>query len=387
MGMAEIRGDVAEGFGAVADVFTSHFDDGDEIGAACCVYVDGVPRVDLWGGVADATTGRPWHDDTLAVVFSTTKGITATAIAMLVGAGTLSYDDRVADHWPEFAAAGKGDITVGQLLSHQAGLIAVEGPLDFDEIMAVTPVIESLQTQAPMWPVGNGHGYHAITYGWLAGELLARIAGKRIGEFLRDEIADPLNLDMWIGLPAEHEPRVAPLESPRPPIDPDMMAFYAELYARGANGYRALTLDGRLRMMPDNHFNTRALHATEMPGANGITNARALARMYAATIGEVDGVRLLDHETMQSARTERVNGLDRTLLIETRFGAGFWLHGDSQPMLQDGSFGHPGAGGSLAFANPELGVAFAYVMNQMGHGISADDRNVALGNALLACLG
>jgi CubicO group peptidase (beta-lactamase class C family) len=385
--MTEIRGEVDDGFGAVADVFASHFDSGDEVGAECCVYVDGVKRVDLWGGVADAATGRPWNRDTLTVVFSTTKGITATAIAMLVDSGALSYDDRVADHWPEFAAAGKGDITIGQLMSHQAGLIALEAPIDFDEIMTVTPVIESLQRQAPLWPAGDGHGYHAITFGWLAGEVVARVAGKRIGQFVADDIAGPLGIDMWIGLPEAEEGRVATLETPPPPIDPEMVSFYAELYARGANGYRALTLDGRLRTMPENHFNTRAVHATEMPGANGITSAAALARMYAATIGEVDGVRLLSHDTMQAARTERVGGPDRTLLVDTRFGAGFWLHGAAQPMMQDGSFGHPGAGGSLAFANPELGVGFAYVMNQMGHGVSADPRNVALGDALLRCLG
>jgi CubicO group peptidase (beta-lactamase class C family) len=381
-----IHGHVDEGFGAVADVFASNFETGGEVGAECCIYVDGTKRVDLWAGVADTSTGRPWDETTLALVFSTTKGITATAIAMLVQSGAISYDDRVADHWPEFAAAGKGDITIGELMSHQAGLITIEPSLDLDEILAATPAIESLQVQSPMWRRGDGHGYHAITYGWLAGEVLTRVTGTRIGRFVHDEIAEPLGIDMWIGLPEHEEHRVAVLENPPPTTDPEMSAFYAQLYERGANGYRALTLDGRMRTMPENLYNTRAVHAAEMPAVNAITSARALARMYAATIGEVDGVRLVGHDTMQAARTERASGTDRTLLVDTRFGAGFWLHGDSQPMMQDGSFGHPGAGGSLAFANPELGVGFAYVMNQMGHGVSGDPRNVALGDALLRCI-
>ncbi len=381
-----VHGEVADGFGAVADAFAANFAHHGELGAAFSLYVDGRRRVDLWAGTADKRTATPWTADTLQLVFSTTKGATAICIAMLVEQGKLSYDDTVAQHWPEFAAADKGGITVGQMMSHQAGLIAVDAPVDFDQIMAVTPVVEALQDQTPSWEPGTAHGYHAITYGWLAGELLARVDGRRIGRFLADEIAGPLGLEFWIGLPESEESRVARLEVAPPPTDPEAFALMMQVLGPGTNGFRALTLDGTILMVGDNHFNTRAVHATEMPGANGITNARSIARMYAATIGDVDGIRLIGNDTMNLARTERVNGPDLTLVLPTRFGAGFWLHNEAAPMIQDGSFGHPGAGGSLGYANPELGVAYGYVMNQMGGGISGDPRTIALNDAVLSCL-
>jgi CubicO group peptidase (beta-lactamase class C family) len=387
MGDVQIHGEADEGYGPVADAFATNFAERGELGAAFCLYVDGVERVNLWGGVANERTGQEWDDSTLALVFSTTKGIVATCMARLVQSGALSYDDRVSTHWPEFAAAGKEHVTVGQMLSHQAGLIGVDAPLDFDQIMAVTPVIESLQSQVPMWTPGTAHGYHAITFGWLAGELLARVDGRRIGQYVQEELAGPLGLDMWIGLPDTEEERVARLEIAPVPEDPALLEHLGRLYARDAYGYKAVALGGRISTAGENHFNLRAVHATEMPGANGITNARSLARMYAATIGEVDGVRLLDRDTMNLARTQRAMGDDLTLLVPSRFGAGYWLHDSSTPMIQDGSFGHPGAGGSLGYANPELGVGYGYVMNQMGNAITGDRRAIALNDGVAASLG
>ena len=384
--MTEVHGQVDDGFGPVADAFRRNFEEHGELGAGFSLYVDGTKRVDLWGGSANKRTGEAWTPDTLQLVFSTTKGVVATCLAMLVERGRLSYDDTVAQHWPEFAAAGKGDITVGQLISHQGGLIAVDAPVDFDQIMAVTPVIESLQEQTPMWEPGTAHGYHALTYGWLAGELLARVDGRRIGQFVAEEIAEPLGIEFYIGLPESEEQRVTRLELAPPPTTPEELAHLKQLYARGANGYRALSIDGKVSMAGDNHFNSRALHATEMPGANGITNAASLARLYAATIGEVDGVRLMNADTMNLARTERVNGPDLTLLTSTRFGSGYWLHDEGTPMIQDGSFGHPGAGGSLGYANPELGIGYGYVMNQMGGGLTGDPRTIGLNDAVLSCV-
>ena len=383
----QVHGHADEGFGKVADAFAENFRVAGELGAAFCLYVDGRQRVDLWGGVANQQTGEPWTDRTLQLVFSTTKGATAICVAKLVESGALSYDDTVAQHWPEFAAHGKGDITVGQMMSHQAGLIGVDAPISFDEIMAVTPVVESLQEQTPMWEPGTAHGYHAITYGWLAGELVRRVDGRRIGQFFADEVAAPLGLEFWIGLPESEEPRVSRLEAFPTPTDPALLALANLVIGPGTNGYRALFLDGRIDFTePDNDYNTRAVHATEMPGANGITNASSLARMYAATIGEVDGVRLLNADTMEAARTERVNGPDLTLIAPTRFAAGFWLHNMLSPMIQEGSFGHPGAGGSLGYANPELGIGYGYVMNQMGGGIAGDPRTIGLNTAVLASL-
>jgi CubicO group peptidase (beta-lactamase class C family) len=383
-----IHGQADDGFGAVADAFAANFEHHDELGAGFSLYVDGVQRVDLWGGVADKQTGAAWTDQTLQLVFSTTKGAAAICVAQLVQAGKLSYDDSVAQHWPEFAANGKGGITVGQMMSHQAGLIGIDAEISLDEILAVTPAVESLQEQTPLWEPGTAHGYHAITYGWLVGELVRRVDGRRIGQYFADEVAGPLGLDFWIGLPESEEPRVSRLETSPPPSDPQLVAMLEMFMGPGTNAHRALTLDGRIDGLSggDNPFNTRAVHATEMPGANGITNAGSLARMYAATIGEVDGVRLMDAGTMQTARTERVNGPDLTLIVPTRIAAGFWLQNDLSPMIQEGSFGHAGAGGSLGYANPELGIGYGYVMNQMGGGIAGDPRTIGLNDAVLASL-
>jgi CubicO group peptidase (beta-lactamase class C family) len=254
--------------------------------------------------------------------------------------------------------------------------------------MAVTPVVEALQDQTPMWEPGTAHGYHAITYGWLAGELVRRVDGRPIGQYFADEVAAPLGLEFWIGLPESEEPRVSRLEIAPPPTDPQVIAMMNMFMGPGTNAYRALTLDGRIDGLTgdESPFNTRAVHATEMAAANGITNAASLARMYAATIGEVDGVRLIASDTMQAARTERVNGPDLTLILPTRIAAGFWLQNDLSPMIQEGSFGHAGAGGSLGYANPELGIGYGYVMNQMGNGIAGDPRTIGLNDAVLASL-
>lgn len=383
---AHVQGLVEPGFGAVAEAFERNFAEYGELGAAFALYVEGRCVVDIWGGVADKASGRPWEENTLQLVFSTTKGAAAMCVAKLVADGRLSYDDTVATHWPEFAAEGKEGITVGQLLSHQAGLIATDRALTFEEIMAVTPMVEALAAQRPLWAPGTAHGYHALTYGWLAGELVRRVDGRTIGRYFADEFAAPLGLEFWIGLPESEEPRVSTIEIATPPTDPVLLEHFAKLYAHDAYGYRALTLDGAIRTMPDNHFNTRALHATEMPGANGITTARSLARLYAACTGPVDGVRVLPAEAVDAMRTERVHGDDLTLLRPTRFGAGVWLHEPGTPMIQEGSFGHPGAGGSLGYANPELGIGYGYVMNQMRNELAGDARTIALNDAVRACL-
>ncbi len=383
---AHVRGFVQPGFGAVAEAFERNFTDHHELGAGFSLYADGEAVVDIWGGIADRASGQPWDDSTLQLVFSCTKGATAICIAQLVERGALSYDDLVEQHWPTLTAAQGTRLTVGQLLSHQAGLIAFDRQLTFEDVCAVAPVVEALEVQTPIWTPGTDHGYHALTYGWLAGELLRRIDGRTIGTFFADEVAEPLGLEFWIGLPEAEESRVATLQLAPAPTDPAEIAMTKQSMARGTNGYRAVSLDGTIRMTPVNHFNTRELHATEMAAANGITNARSLARMYAATFGEIDGFRLFGDDTLAQVRAERASGPDLTLIKPTRFGAGFWLHNVSTPMLQDGSFGHPGAGGSLGYANPELGIGYGYVMNQMGGGLTGDPRTIGLNNAVRAAL-
>jgi len=386
----EVQGTVAAGFEPVADAFRANFSDPRfqprDLGAAVSLYAEGEEVVNLWAGTANAKTGAPWTDDTLALVFSTTKGATAIAVAMLAEAGKLSYDEPVATYWPEFAAAGKSSITLRQLMSHQAGLIFAEPALSLGEILAVTPVVEALAAQAPLWEPGTAHGYHALTYGWLAGEVVRRVDGRSLGRFFADEVAGPLGLDFWIGLPASEEPRVARLKgAPRP--EGDDLTLMMKIAGPGTNGGRALSMDGALAIsggtMP---FNTREVHASEMPAANGITNARSIARMYAATIGEIDGVRLVNDATVKTMAAEQVNGDDLTLVLPTRFGLGFMLNAEYLPLYSDNSFGHYGAGGSLGFADPGAGIGFGYVMNQMGGGIAGDPRAVSLIEAARSCL-
>ena len=386
----DIQGTVADGFGPVADAFRANFEGTDqpvaETGAAVCLYADGTPVVDLWAGVADHTTGTPWTADTLALVFSTTKGATAICVAMLVEAGKLDYDAPVATYWPEFSANGKEAVTIGQIMSHQAGLIFAEPPLTRDQILAVDPVVETLAAQAPLWEPGTAHGYHALTYGWLAGELVRRVDGRRIGRFLADEVAQPLGLDFWIGLPESEEPRVSRLR-PAPPPEGAELALMMQIAGPGTNGGRALFMDGAFSITGDDTpFNTREVHATEMPAANGITNAPSLARLYAATLGEVDGVRLVGDATVAAMSAERSHGDDLSLVLPTRFGYGFMLNAATLPLYSDRSYGHYGAGGSLGFADVDAGIGFGYVMNQMGGGIAGDPRAVNLIEAVRRCL-
>jgi len=386
--MTEIHGTVEEGFGAVADAFRENFEQRGELGAGFALYVDGALKVDVWGGIADKDTGQPWTDQTLQLVFSTTKGAAAICVARLVEAGLLDYDAPVCTYWPEFAANGKEAVTVRQMMSHQAGLPYVDAPLTFDEIMAVTPVVDALAAQAPVWEPGTAHGYHALTYGWLAGELVRRADGRTIGQYFAEDVAAPLGLEFWIGLPASEEIRVSMLASAPPPTDPEEFALMMQIMGPGTNGFKALTMNGALIALDPgrNHFNTREVHATEMPAANGITNAGSLARMYAATVSEVDGVRLIGPDTVEAARAEAVNGPDACLVAPSRFGMGFMLDGELTPLLSGSCFGHAGAGGSLGYADPESGVGYGYLMNQMHNGIAGDPRTIALNDAVRSCL-
>jgi CubicO group peptidase (beta-lactamase class C family) len=392
--VTEIHGGADEDFGAVADAFRSNFDQRGELGAAFALYVDGRLVADLWGGVADASTGRPWDRDTLQLVFSTTKGMTAICVAKLVAEGLLDYDAPVATYWPEFAANGKGEITLGQLMSHQAGIPYVDAPLTRDEVLAVQPAVDALAAQAPYWEPGTAHGYHAVTYGWLAGEVVRRVDGRRLGRYFAEELAAPLGLETWIGLPEALEPRVSRLESVAVPDDPGVRALMAQFLGPTTPLYRALTMSGALGGFDvdapaeaDNPYNSPEVHASEIPAANGITTARSLAKLYAATVSEVDGIRVLDPAIVESARTERVHAPDRVLIVPTRFGAGFMLDSTINPLLSGVSFGHPGAGGSLGYADPEARVGYGYVMNRMGGAITGDPRTVVLNDAIRAALG
>jgi CubicO group peptidase (beta-lactamase class C family) len=395
--MATIDGEVAAGYEPVREAFQANFEQRGEVGAAFALYKDGTKVVDLWGGVADVDTGRAWDEDTLQLVFSTTKGATAACAMLLVERGLLDLDAPVVEYWPEFKAEGKQDIPVRWLLSHRAGLPAVDAELSAEQLFAWDPIVEALAAQAPYWEPGSKHGYHAVTYGYLVGEVIRRISGRSVGAFFADEIAGPLGDEFFIGLPAQHEPRVTkhieqkfeiPADQRDAMKDMDLNAFPPEVrdliaafLDPNSLSMRALNL-----VSPALDFNDPALHAAEIPAANGICTARSLARFYAGLIGEVDGVRILKPETVDVARTEQSSGPDEILKKITRFGLGFMLDGPDVPYFGDGSFGHDGAGGSMGFADPESGIAFGYVMNKMNGNINADPRPQALVEAVRTCL-
>ncbi len=382
-----IHGTVSKGFERVRDAFETNFSEGGEVGAAFCLHVKSRKVVDLWGGVTDVK-GKTWKENTPALVFSTTKGATAICAMMLVEQKRLDVDAPVAQYWPEFAAGGKADIPVRMLLNHQAGLPVVDAPLTRSQVLAVTPVVEALAKQAPVWPPGSRHGYHALTYGWLVGELVRRITGKTIGRFFKDEVAEPLGLDFWIGLPADVEPRVARLVNAPPPTDPAILAQMAALFGPDTLAGRALSMNGAMTGAPgDSIFNLPEVHRSEIPAANGITTARSLSRLYAACIGTVKGTRLFGKRTLDKALQIQSDAPDAVLGLHTTFGLGFMRTGPEIQMLGPNSFGHAGAGGSLGFGDFDSGVAFGYVMNQMGSGLLIDPRAARLISAVKDCLG
>ena len=380
----DVPGFVARGFEPVREAFARNFAQHGEIGAACCVYLRGEPVVDIHGGLADAASGRAWQADTLQLVFSATKGVTATCVLMLVERGAIDLDAPVARYWPEFAANGKSAIPVRWLLSHRAGLAAIEGDFTLEQALSWDPVVTALAAQAPLWEPGTKHGYHLRSYGWLLGELVRRVDGRTVGRFLADEIAGPLGLDLWIGLSAEQERRVSRIVPPAPPA-PDVQEMMARLFAPDTVAGRAFSGPSNL-FHYDDMWNRRELHAAELPSSNGIATARALARLYAALVGEVDGIRLLRPGTVAAACATQSEGGDAVLYLPTRFGLGFMLPPALCPSAGGSAFGHPGAGGSLALGDPERGVGFAYVMNRMSLATAGDPRADGLVAALGRCL-
>ncbi|TMA33429.1 MAG: beta-lactamase family protein [Deltaproteobacteria bacterium] len=383
--MKTVHGAWAPGFEGVSAAFARNFAEG-EVGAACCVYWNGEPVVDVWGGLADRDAGRPWQRDTAALVFSSTKGVTAALIHLLAQRDQIELDAPVARYWPEFAANGKQSITVRHVLTHRAGVPAVDGTLTLDDVFAWYPVCAAIAAQKPVWLPGTQHGYHARTFGWILGEVARRVTGATLGQLLAKEAAEPIGLELWIGLPEAIEPRVATNYTAPEPTDPQQRALRARFM--GPDTLLGRALEGPSGVLPYGPiWNTRALHAAELPSSNGIATARGLARFYASLIGDVDGVhRLLSPRVVAAAAASQVQGPDKVILMPTHFASGFAL----PPMLSadapDTAFGHPGAGGSLGFADPASGLAFGYVMNQMQLGLAGDPRAERLVSAAYASL-
>ncbi len=378
MTSTEIHGDVEPGFEGVAEAFRTNFEEHGDVGAAVCVYHRGRPLVDLWGGLADREASRPWQRDTLQLVFSTTKGIAATCIHLLVERGVLDLDTPVARYWPEFAASGKAEIPLRWVLSHEAGLAAVTGEVTMDDVLGWEGVVEAIAAQAPVWEPGTKHGYHARSYGWILGEVVRRVTGRSLGRFFADEIASPLDLDFFIGLPPAEADRVAHLYPPvidaptQEVLDvfmgPDTLLGQVIAGPSGLFGY-------------DEMWNRPEVLAAEMPSSNGVGTARAVARLYAALIGEVDGRRVLDADTVARATEVQASGPDHVIGLPMAFGLGYMTPPPSAP---PGSFGHAGAGGSLGMADPAGRWALGYVMNQMQLGLTGDARSAGLIDATVA---
>jgi CubicO group peptidase (beta-lactamase class C family) len=376
-----VQGDVDEGYGPVADVFRDNFASRGEVGAAVVVYHDGRRVVDLHGGVADPRSGRPWTPQTPAVVFSCTKGLLAICGYLLVQQGRLDLDAPVTRYWPEFGRAGKDGIPVRWLFTHRAGLPALDRSFSRDVVIAWDPVIEAIETQPPLWEPGTAHSYHALTYGWLVGELIRRVTGVLPGEFFRTALGDPLGLRTWIGLPASERDGVAWTLAP-----PGTAQEYPDSVSE-----RALTMGGAFDFPADSDglvsFNDPAIQAAGVPGAGGVSSADGLARVYAACVSETVGPRLLTAASVDDAVVVRSRGQQRFGWPDAgqRWGTGFLLGSPQvRPMLGERSFGHDGAGGHLAFADDSYRIGFGYVINQMGG--PDDDRANRLTAALRACL-
>ncbi len=371
------EGENAARYARVREVFERSLESG-EVGAALAVTVDGEPVVDLWGGHRDAARTLPWQRDTIVNVYSTTKGMTAICANRLAEQGRLDLDAPVAQYWPEFAQAGKSEIPVRWLLSHRAGLAALRAQVPPDARYDWKFMTEALAAETPWWEPGTKHGYHALTFGYLVGEIVRRVDGRTLGAYFRDELASPLGLDFWIGFGPELDGRVADMipASPSPPGVPNPFA---------AATRNPESLVGRVFGNPvveTGAVNSRAWRAAEIPAANGHGTARGLARIYGALArdGELDGMSVLSPAQIALANTEQSFGPDEVLSpLHTRFGLGFFM---TQKMIPFGpnerSFGHPGAGGSIAFADPDARLGLAYVMNGMQAGLAGDARGFRL---------
>ena len=385
--MLTIDGHCDPRFTAVREQFFANFTERGDVGAAVCVYQDGLRVVDCWGGHADAARTRPFGPDTIVSVASTTKGMVALCAHMLAERGKLDLDAPVARYWPEFAQAGKQDIPVRWLLSHRAGLPAIGPSLPPAALFDWTAMTAAIARTAPWWTPGERHGYHAITFGHLVGEVIRRVDGRSVGAFLRDEVTGPLRADFFIGVPEEADERAAEVLPPSPPSD---ATIWDTILADPES------ISGRTFLNPPRTadlVNTRAWRAAEIPAANGHTSARGVARVYAALArgGELDGVRLLVPATIERAIEEQSRGRDAVLTLPTRFASGFML-GTPGGIFDCGpgrrTFGHPGRGGSIGFADPDARVGFGYVTNQYVNGTAKhpDRRVLSLVDAVYAAL-
>jgi CubicO group peptidase (beta-lactamase class C family) len=388
----DVHGFVEPGFEPVREAFIDNFRHRSELGGAVCVYRDGQKVVDLWGGFRDRSTMEPWQEDTMVVVYSTTKGLAAMTLALANSRGLIDYDERVAAYWPEFAQNGKESITVRQLLAHQAGLFAFDEPVDKETVRDLDRLAEILARARPAWDPGTRQGYHAISLGFYEGELIRRVdpMHRSLGHFFLDEIAQPLGLDFHIRLPNSiPNSRLAVIESPN--FMKLLQGFPIRLTLDSLNSrsniYRALAANpGSAIVHDDETVYSRDL---EVPSGGGVGTAEAIAHAYGefASGGKVLGLRQRTLEALASPAVEpsTLGFYDECMRGEAKFSLGFMKPCEAWPFHEPTAYGHPGAGGSIGFADPEAHIGFAYVTNRMGTSLSGDPREIALRNALYSC--
>src|ERR1700730_4020917 len=364
-------------------LFRENFDEFGELGAAVSVWQHGKPIVDLHGGCREARRQRSGADDTIVLICSAIKGIGSACLLHVLQHHKIDIAQRAAEFWPEFAQAGKENITLAQLLSHQAGLCALDRQV---EVLDYPAVIEALEKQKPLWPPGSAHGYHARTFGFLLDELVRRIAGKTISDSWRETFAEPLQLDLWIGLPEKENSRAAIIYPAKAGKPPEPAKFYLDLATPATLVRKTFTSPYGLHAV--SAMNDPANRALPNASFGGFATANSLAKFYAmlANGGEVDGQRFFTGQTLKWMTTTLMDGVDRVFQIPTAFSAGFMKDSRESRRHIFGrstfSFGHPGAGGSHAFADPENGIAFAYVMNQMEQSLLPNEKSLRLVDAI-----
>ena len=364
-------------------LFQENFEKFGELGAAVSVWQNGKSLIDLYGGFCDAGRDKPWTTDTVVLVWSATKGIGSACVLHALQQRKIDLHRLVTEFWPEFGQADKDKITLEQLLSHQAGLCALDQRVD---VLDYDGVVRALEAQAPLWSPGTAHGYHARTFGFLLDELIRRITGKTVSEYWQENFARPLELDFWIGLPETENPRVATIYAAKSGKQPEPAKFYRDLVTPGTLARKTFTSPYGLNVI--SKMNDPHIRSHPNVSFGGIGSASALAKFYSmlANGGELNGQTFFSPKTIEWMTTALSDGIDRVFQIPMAFSAGFMK--DSRDAARrlfgpsETSFGHPGAGGSHAFADPENKIAFAYGMNQMEQSVLPNEKSLRLVDAI-----
>lgn len=386
-----INGDFDPEFGAVADAFVRNFETNGEVGASLCIYRHGECVADMWGGHTDETRDTHWEQDTLSIVYSCTKAATALCAHLLVDRGQLNLNAPVGDYWPEYACNGKENTTVLMMLNHAAGVPAFHNPIKQGGMLDWDYTVDRIAKEEPWWEPGTRNGYHPIMFGWTVGELVKRISGKSLGTFFREELAEPMGADFWIGLPEELEARVAPMIAYKPEPGTQLSPFTMKMIGEpdSLQG-KSFTNNGGL------NFNARETHAAELGGAGGIANARAMAKLFMC-LSPSQPIEMFSRDRIAAmGYVSTATRDDATLMIPTRFGQGFMCSMDNRHIrfghdasfiIGQNAFGHVGMGGSCVFFDPDCDMVFAYSMNRMGGGILLNSRGQSLIDAAYESLG